>query len=345
MHRSTISAQKRKKGLRLDSRNPLVCHEAEIKSQMPYHYTTVGWYARHAMLTFEFFRFRFGFRALDSIHFPAGKSANVLRGAFGTVLRQTAPLPAYQRLFEPRADASAGPSGLRDWPRPFLFRTAHLDGQTISPGETFFVDAHVFDLQEPVLPHFRRALSALAESGLGPRRGRAELQWIEQLDLEDHAAAVTDSPLVPSRLRLADETNPSGVSRVAVRFFTPTELKSDGESVSRPDFPVLFARLRDRLSTLRALYGNGPLEIDFQEMGRRAAAIRLDRCDLHWEHTVRRSTRTGQTHPIGGFTGEAEYTGELAEFLPWIQAGRWIGVGRQTVWGKGDIRVTGFTPS
>jgi CRISPR-associated endoribonuclease Cas6 len=55
--------------------------------------------------------------------------------------------------------------------------------------------------------------------------------------------------------------------------------------------------------------------------------------------TPRKSGRTGQVHPIGGFTSEAEYVGPLAEFLPWLRAARWVGVGRQTVWGKGDLRV------
>jgi hypothetical protein len=74
-------------------------------------------------------------------------------------------------------------------------------------------------------------------------------------------------------------------------------------------------------------------------MGDRAAAVRMSRCDLQWEKRERKSGRTGQVHPLGGFTGEAEYEGELGEFVPWIKAGRWVGVGRQTVWGKGDVRV------
>jgi hypothetical protein len=53
----------------------------------------------------------------------------------------------------------------------------------------------------------------------------------------------------------------------------------------------------------------------------------------------RRSSRTGQTHGIGGFTGFAEYEGDLAEFLPWLEAAQWTGVGRQSVWGKGEIRL------
>lgn len=33
----------------------------------------------------------------------------------------------------------------------------------------------------------------------------------------------------------------------------------------------------------------------------------------------------------------AEYEGDLAEFIPYIDAARWTGVGRQSVWGKGEI--------
>jgi len=54
---------------------------------------------------------------------------------------------------------------------------------------------------------------------------------------------------------------------------------------------------------------------------------------------ARRSSRTGRVHPIGGFVGEAEYEGELGEFVPYLKAGKWVGVGRQTVWGKGEISV------
>ena len=82
-----------------------------------------------------------------------------------------------------------------------------------------------------------------------------------------------------------------------------------------------------------------PLDIDFKGLGERAARVELRRSDLAWEQVKRKSGRTGQVHPIGGFTGEAEYAGHLAEFLPWLRAARWVGVGRQTVWGKGDVRV------
>ena len=118
-----------------------------------------------------------------------------------------------------------------------------------------------------------------------------------------------------------------------------TELKSQNMLAAQPEFAVLFARIRDRISALRAFYGPGPLDIDFRAMGQRASCIRMTRCDLRDEHAERRSSRTGQVHALGGFTGEVEYQGDLAEFLPYLGAARWTGVGRQTVWGKGELHL------
>src|SRR5437764_114644 len=145
-------------------------------------------------LRFEFFRYRFHFRAIDQVHLPHGKSANVVRGAFGNALGEAVPADVYARLFEPGASLGPAPSGLADWPRPFVLRVAHLDGLAIQPGDSFFLDAHVFDLHRPALGHFRAAFVRLAEKGLGPGRGRATLERAEQLDLADAVQLVWDEP-------------------------------------------------------------------------------------------------------------------------------------------------------
>jgi hypothetical protein len=289
------------------------------------------------MTTFEFYRFRFHFRAIDAVHFPEGKSANVVRGSFGMLLRDTAPAATYRRLFEPGAGLGKAPSGLADWPRPFILRASHLDGLTIVPGGGFHFDLHVFDLHEPALEPFRTVFARMAAEGLGPGRGRATMERVDQLDLDDSPTLVVDRPGEPSVHDFTPGKVP--IAGVKVRFKTPTELKSGGTVSDRPEFAVLFGRLRDRLSTLRALYGPGPMDVAFTTLGEKASAIRLRQCDLRWEKVERKSGRTGQVHPLGGFTGVAEYQGDLTEFLPWLHAARWVGAGRQTVWGKGDVRV------
>jgi hypothetical protein len=310
-------------------------------------------------LTFEFYRFRFHFRSAGALHFPPYKSGNIVRGAFGDLFRKIVCMPSchdaktcevratcpYARVFEPQAARGEGPSGLVDWPRPFVFRAAHLDGRTILNGEAFHFDAHIFDVRDPALPYFVLAFAQLARDGLGPGRGRADLTAVDQLDLNGATAArvfngerfQTASLSGPSAVDLSEATEHIG--NIRVQFLTPTELKSGRQVADRPEFGILFGRLRDRISALRALYGTGPLEIDFRALGERAARIQMLRCELKRMEVDRRSSRTQQRHPLGGFVGEAEYKGDLGEFLPYLWLGQWVGVGRQTVWGKGHLEI------
>ncbi len=252
---------------------------------------------------------------MDSIRFAEGKAANILRGAFGLALQSD----AYVRIFAPTR-AGTGPSGLADPPRPYVLRARHLDGATIAPCEAFAFDVHLFGANPALQPAIREAFEGAARGGIGPGRGSAEIR------------SVTAEPV-----SISLDPLPSAPSRIRVEFLSPTELKSEGEIVQRPRFDVLFARIRDRVSTLRELYGPGPLDIDFAAMGARAAAVQMSACGLRHIGLERRSSRTGQTHPIGGFTGWADYEGSLQEFLPYLEAARWTGVGRQAVWGKGEI--------
>ncbi len=300
------------------------------------------------MNTFEFYRLRWHFRGLGRLSFPAGVSGNVVRGAFGLLLRQTASSEVYARLFEPGRGGGASPSGLKDWPRPFVFRTAAVDGREIVPGEAFHIDMHVFDCRPELMGAIRATFEQMGETGLGPGRGRAALTRVEQVGADESVWEMGTEPGPPSVISLDPEPAERVVREVRLRFETPTELKGgNGHRAGTgpgpdgaPEFGVLFARLRDRISTLRSLYGAGPLAIDFRGLRERARAVELVSTRIEWISARRRSSRTGQSHPLGGFTGEVEYAGELGEFLPWLRAARWTGVGRQTVWGKGDVRVT-----
>ncbi len=133
------------------------------------------------------------------------------------------------------------------------------------------------------------------------------------------------------RLSLSAAARP--VHRLRLHFLTPTEIKG----ADRPEFGILMARIRDRVSTLRELYGAGPIEIDFKAFGERARRVSMTRCELVPVAAERASRSTGQRHSLGGFTGLAEYEGDVSEFLPYLEIARWTGVGRQTVWGKGEI--------
>jgi hypothetical protein len=304
---------------------------------------------------------RFSFIAQESIHFPEGKSSNILRGAFGVVFRRIACLPncpgsaacnhrascPYARFFEPGATGQ-GPSGLADWPRPFVFRANHLDGLTFAAGQPFHFDLNLFDTNTPAIACLVLTFAQLARDGLGPGRRKVDLVAVHKLNEQgDRSALIYENGLIkaqadspPLTLDLAPNGPP--VSRLRVNFLSPTELKSGRQIARRPEFAILAARARDRISTLRELYGAGPLTIDFRDFGERAALVKMTRCETESIDIQRRSSRTGQVHPIGGFIGEAEYQGDLSEFVPFLEVAKWTGVGRQTVWGKGAISCSTF---
>jgi hypothetical protein len=212
-------------------------------------------------------------------------------------------------------------------------------------GQPFYFDLHVFSLDRAVLAYFVLTFAALAREGLGPRRGKADLQRVRRIAVGD----VPEQTLYDSSAQMmAASIEPASLSldpvvlahkKIRVEFLSPTELKHEHRVTNRPEFPILFGRIRDRISTLRSLYGQGPLEIDFQGIGLRAAAVRMTNWEGRRVEADRRSSRTGQSHSIGGFVGVADYEGELAEFVPYLEAGRWTGVGRQSVWGKGEIKA------
>lgn len=307
-------------------------------------------------MTFRLFAFRFTFEAVDPVFFPPGSAGNAFRGAFGHIFRRIACAPgcqearscdvrdqcAYARLFEPAC--LDGPSGLTDAPRPFVVRAGALDGQFFQPRSLFSIDIHIFDLHDPAVAYFVLAFRELARDGIGAERGRVKLVRVCSLDAgrrtgicvyqsgrfltRDHPDAIHLS-LERWEIR---QTQP-----VTVRFVTPTELKSDGTVLHDAPFGVVLARARDRVATLSELYGDGHLDLDFRGMAERASWVKTVASSLRWESHQRRSSRTHQTHPISGFVGEVSYEGDMGEFLPFLRAAYWTGIGRQTVWGKGAV--------
>lgn len=253
-------------------------------------------------MTFDLLACRLRLSARQRVHFLPGQAGNTLRGALGHILQGE----DHARIFRP-VSAANGPSGLADSPRPFVIRAAELDGRLVESGEQFCFGLNWFDAGE--------RLEAVV---------RAFAHWADLIAMEQSAVSID----------LSQRSQP--VSRIRVEFRSPTDLKN----VETPDFSVLLARARDRVSTLRGLYGPGPLDIDFRGLAERARSIKMVRSGLKRVAIRRHSSRTGQHHGIGGFVGFAEYEGDLAEFLSYLEAARWTGVGRHCAWGNGQITTT-----
>ncbi len=256
---------------------------------------------------------RFKFEGAGKFQPPAGGETDLFRGALGAELRSSSEI--YGRWFDPRWPD--GPSGLRDAPRPFVLSWA---GAEDSKSDVFALELTLFETV-PLLEVIEPAMKAAIE-----RRTGASRIWIE------HKTSVLDLPF--------EKPQPGECDRLRLHFLTPIELKSSGKVLCEPDFPVLIERLAERVWALGRLYQHWRPDFDVRPWLETAKGVRRTDWEWHRSDWHRRSARSGAVHSVGGYTGWADYEGSLGAIVPLLEIGRWTGVGRQTVWGKGRIEIS-----
>ncbi|OAQ20025.1 CRISPR system precrRNA processing endoribonuclease RAMP protein Cas6 [Thermosulfurimonas dismutans] len=183
-------------------------------------------------------------------------------------------------------------------------------------------------------PHVVLAFEALAKTGLGRRRVRLRLISVKEKDtgrmLYGEGKIWNPEPFPPPR------ENPS-VENLAIKFLTPTSLRFSRRIVRPEDleFHILIRNLLRRVSMLSYFHAGTPLEVDFRGLIARAERIKTVSRKLSWVRFKRRSARTGETHPLEGFVGEVEFTGDFGPFAELLHLGTYVQVGRHTSFGFG----------
>ena len=278
--------------------------------------------------SFKVMLFEMEFQVKQDVWFSAWKAGNFFRGKLGIAARrlccpQSCPGAAscsesvtchYARLFEPQP-AVSGPSGFANLPRPFVLRAEELNGRTFQVGDHFSLRLHLFGALETC---------DLIEKSF---------QSIEQLQLLATRVSQVVIPLVPEPCRL-----------LQINFLTPMEIKWKDGVIRRPDFPALISRLRDRIASISSFHGSGPLNWNYNQIVECSESIQMTNCDVREVEADRRSSRTGQTHGLGGFIGKARYEGDLDQFIPMLRVAEWTGIGRHTSWGNGAIELIPSLP-
>ncbi|MBY0504688.1 MAG: hypothetical protein K2X03_12315 [Bryobacteraceae bacterium] len=196
-----------------------------------------------------------------------------------------APIRQHAQVFEPTW--LAGPSGLAAPPRAFVFRPAGLEGRALAAGEPVFFDLHLFSPRPDLLP-FVLTFRQLGVAGVGPGRVPVELTRVHPLD-EQHP----EQTAVLANGTLAGAASPGLSLDLAP---TPTEFKDAGSVALRPAFC--------------ALYQGGRPDQDLAALTHSADHLRIAGGTVTGAEVERRSSKTGQKHSLGGFTGWVDYEGD-----------------------------------
>lgn len=276
---------------------------------------------------------------------------------------------AYTAVFQPFVpEGSEKISRNRDIPRPFVIKPPLETKETYLHGEGLSFDLVLVGRIKDYLPYFIVTFKELSQAGLGRGRTPVELVAVDHVNSDGAQVPVytKENNLVTPLNRAiswpdlcapyganngsidlpqdgsvnSPQASAANVTRVTLRFLTPTMLKADGAQARRPAFGPIAKRLRDRINALSYFYCGKGLDIDFKEFGEQAEGIKTVADSTRWVESSRYSRRREVTHDLSGFVGEVSFEGELDPFVPYLKLGEYLHVGKNAVFGNGWYEIT-----
>jgi hypothetical protein len=120
-------------------------------------------------------------------------------------------------------------------------------------------------------------------------------------------------------------------------LLTPLRLKFANQLQAELPFHLLVRALLRRVSSLFATFGDGEPQLDYRGLVARAQEIQAASSRLHWHDWKRYSNRQEQSMLMGGMSGDISYRGELGDYLPLLELGKILHLGKQSAFGLGQI--------
>ena len=312
----------------------------------------------------QYSKLRFQLVSREEAFLPESKGS-ILRGAFGHALRKTVcalgsqakcvscmlrQQCAYTRLFE--TFISGHPPrflrGLDTAPRPIIFRCRNTE-RHYPPGSEFSFELSLIGSAIEFLPFVVFSVLQMAQSGFGVRRHLFELTgvdclqslpetqeifWEKLYDAPSQSLTFSPKPLPIPRLHLSDD--------IHLHFVTPTRLQFDGKYQLDFNFRNLGFKILRRVLELAWFYMPGSdINWEFHDLLVAADKVKIVERNLRWADWQRYSNRQKTKINMGGFIGDLRLEGELAPFVDLLSYAAVLHVGKGTVFGLGEVRVSG----
>jgi hypothetical protein len=252
------------------------------------------------MNTLKLCKYRCSLRFTRKVSLPPF-IGNTLRGTFGRLLCDNYP-DVYGRVFKVDGAESA--------PNPFVISAAYPSKGEYGVGDelaffiTLFGSACEFEKEVAGTVRFMcEGRLAHAES--------AEIEPVYAREWSDDGAASI-----------------SHCDALTVNFLTPTEILSGNRTATELSFNAMVDSLFGRIGYIIDNYTDGEFVLPYSLIARRPF-VKAE-CDLK---QVRLQT-SGQ--PINGFVGTIKYSGDVTKYLPYIDLGSQIHIGKKTTRSCGE---------
>lgn len=182
---------------------------------------------------------------------------------------------------------------------------------------------------------YRHEITRAVIQGLRTGLGRGRIPFI--MDRNHRTTLPEEKPIRLEPLAYTEEGLKDS-PRMVIEFQTPTRLKTDGRYKFNGEFSRLMGAILRRFTRLSLMYGEYH-EFPYQDILQAADGIRLVDKDLVWVDWNRESSRQKTRMAMGGYVGRIVYEGDFRPFLGWLRAAEHVHIGKNTVFGLGQVEV------
>ena len=253
----------------------------------------------------------------------------------------------YCFLFEPETAMSAAGEGAVSTrpPKPYVLDYENSEKRLFRKGEQFGIPILLLGRANEYLPHLIFAFKELGHLGLGRNLDgkRADFS-LEQVFSNDklvydstHDRLDPPGPIELSLPRLSG--GPEENSKISLLFETPLRVKDRNSFARDLPFSLLIRTVLRRISSIELFHGDGDPGLPYKELIEVANHVATLEDHLAWKENPRFSFRQNRKMFLGGLAGSITYEGNLRRFLPLLQYGEQVHIGKQTTFGLGKYRI------
>lgn len=310
----------------------------------------------------DIYRFEIVLEMLGELETPK-YMGSLLRGAFAWSFRRTVCVTkqpvcdgcllkancSYFRIFETELSADHIPylKGVKKVPHPFVL-TPPIDGKTrYKPGDKLKIGLKLFGSSVQLLPYYVYVFRSIGDNGIGKNNSRFKVSGFKAISSDGDEEDVLSEDgksiktvLSPVRIPQPEEVNSDDVESITLDFSTPVRLQGQGRVMLRSGSitpPMLINGVMRRYLALAGLYGND----GFSDVnpGFNFDKIVIADNDLKLYDWGRYSNRQKTFLDMSGLTGSITLSGEIKDVIPWLLAGSYVNMGKNTAFGLGQYSV------
>lgn len=280
---------------------------------------------------------------------------SMIRGAIGRAFRHSmcvcrqvpGSVCPYHTIFETRAadDAFQFLSRVDQVPHPYLFEVPFTDQQFYRAGERFPFSMRLFGFATDVALNLIAVVMDAGRHGLTKQSVPFRIVSVRSVSADGTSSLVYDGETMryhslPAARYWKPENGHSNPSALRLHLVTPATFVRRGRLQSRITFSDIVTSLVRRTVAV-AHYAEGIQGLPAVYQGERLSIddVAVTEQSFAWVDVPRYSNKQHTEMQFGGIVGEAVFTGNLTPWIPLVQFGTLMHVGKRTTFGFGLYSV------